>query len=941
MTQGTFLTLERTYVAIDLETTGLQPETDGIVEVGAVLFEEDRVLETFNRLVYPGRRLSQFVSLLTGIKDADIAGAPRFDEIADELRAFIGDHTIVGQNVSFDLAFLAANNLRPKGPVLDTRSISRIVRPAAFQHGLDALVDAFGIVNESPHRALADADATRRVFLALRSAIRELTDETVAVGSALSLAAGNAWAEGALFEEEAANRQLPPGAGGGAIAAAVKRTTALAGPVGQRHQPGASTFEPDGIQRLFEPGGAVERAVEEYEPRSQQVQMATKVAETLHRGGTLLAEAPPGAGKSIAYLVPAIGFAAASGLPVVVSTSTRGLQEQLADKDLPQALKVFGLDTERFSTTVLKGRGNYLCLSRLTQELMRPDVGGDRAAFLARVTVWLESTERGDIGELALFDNEREFWPPISAGGADEHTDCDYQRRGICFPARARKAAQDAGLIITNHSLLLADSARTGAVLGHAKHLIIDEAHHLEREATAQFSRNVTRRDLEELLNALGARDGRPRFVPSAMGEAASTGASARTAEIGSRGAIVGERAGAASTAMQALFDVVGPFVARETGQPEGDGVVRVTEGTRQSQGWAPIGEAWTAVHATLSALRVSVDALADAMEGVVVGYLQGTIEDLSRRLADVRQVFELVSSGDSKNGIVWLTASRGTRETVLGFHWAPLTVAPILASDLLNDRDSVVLTSGTLTAEGSFRYVRSRLGVEQSADELRLDSPFDGSEAVSAFIPNDMPSPDSPGYRRAVEQAVAQIAAISEGGVLVLFTSYAALKQAYEYLRAELASQDISVLGQGIDGAAGRLIEMQRSNPRTVLLGAATFWEGVDLAGDALRVLVIPRLPFAVPTDPIVAGRGETYEDPFGEFTLPESLLRFRQGLGRLIRTRTDQGAIVVLDSRVLNRAYGKAFLDALPTPTVAKPPLSNLPDAVGDWLYDRRVRV
>ena len=937
MTQAAFPAPPRSYVAVDLETTGLQPETDEIIEVGAVLFEQDRILRTFDRLVSPGRRLPQFVSLLTGISDADLAGAPQFADIADELREFIAGRVVVGQNVSFDLGFLAAKDVRPKGPVLDTLALSRIVRPDAPQHGLDVLARTYEVVNPSPHRALADAETTRRVFLALGAEIHALTDETVAAASALARGAGDAWPEGALFLDEAARRRLSPGSGAQAVSAAANggARPSETGPKRPSPQP---PFDPEAVGHLFRGGGAVERTVEEYEPRPQQAEMATKVAETLHRGGTLLTEAPPGSGKSLAYLVPALAFAAAGGSPVVVSTSTRGLQEQLADKDLPQALGVFGEDSRGIATTVLKGRGNYLCLSRLQQELLRPDPGGDRAAFLARLLVWLETTDRGDIGELTLFNTENESWPALSAGGVDEHADCDYQRQGLCYPARARKAAQDADLVITNHSLLLADSARTGAVLGHAKHLIIDEAHHLEREATAQFGRSVTRRDLDDLLGALGARESRPRFVPSAMGEAASSGASARAADIASRGAAAGERARAASDAVGALFDLLGPFIARETGQRDGDAVVRITGAVKGSSSWAPIDEAWRATEGALSALGKSVDTLADAMEGVVQGYTLGTVGDLSRRLADARETLGLADGADPSNGIVWLTASRGNRATI-GLNWAPLTVAPLLQSGLLDGRDAVVFTSGTLTTEGAFKYVRSRLGVE-SADELRLDSPFDSSEAVGSFIPRDMPAPDSPSYPRAVEQAIAQIAAVSEGGVLVLFTSYGALKQAYEYLRGELAVQEIAVLGQGIDGAAGRLIEMQRANPRTVLLGAATFWEGVDLAGDALRVLVIPRLPFAVPTDPIVAARGETYEDPFGEFTLPESLLRFRQGLGRLIRRRTDQGAIVVLDSRVHSRAYGRAFIEALPGRAVAAPLLAGVADAVGDWLYGRQVR-
>jgi predicted DnaQ family exonuclease/DinG family helicase len=941
VTQGTFSTPSRTYVAIDLETTGLQPKADEIIEIGAVLFDEDGVRGTFDRLVSPGRKLTQFITLLTGISDSDLEDAPAFEEIADDLRAFISDHAIVGQNVSFDLNFLAAKGIRPAGPVFDTRNLSRTLRPDATEHGLAILAANFGVVNDSAHRALSDADTTRRVFLEFRKSIGALTSETVAAASGLAAIAASDWPEGALFTDEAALRQLASGTSEGAVAAAVQRAHEDQEQRNQRSGGHPGNIEPGPVEigALFQSGGAVERVLEGYEPRSQQVEMASVIAQTMENGGTFLVEAPPGTGKSLAYLVPALAFGTANETSVVVSTSTRGLQEQLAVKDLPVALQVLGMDPSSTRIAVLKGRGNYLCYSRLAQELGRPDINGDQAAFFARILVWLETTARGDIGELGLFDAETQLWPVLSAGGDEEHASCEFQRQGVCFAARARKAAQDAALVITNHSLLLADSAREGAILGHAKHLILDEAHHLEREATAQFGRAVTARDTNDLLGALGARDGRPRIVASAMGEAVSTGASDRASEIASRGETVGTTARTALEAVRIFFGLVSVLATREAGQQEGDAVLRVTGATREAVEWTPIRDAWSEVQIGLSAVTRSFSTLIDGMEGVVQPYTFRSAEDLSRSLAEIRSTLEFVMDGSASDGIVWIKGTADQRGTI-GIHWAPLSTAALLESGLFEGRDSVTLTSGTLTAGGNFQHIRTRLGIESTA-ELRLDSPFDHAAAVRSFIPEDMPPPDASNYRRAVEQAIAQIASVADGGVLVLFTSYSALRQAYNYLRPALEAQGISVLGQGVDGTPARLIEMQRANPKTVLLGAATFWEGVDLAGDALRVLIIPRLPFAVPTDPIVAARGETYADPFGEFTLPESLLRFRQGLGRLIRTGTDHGAIVVMDTRVLTRRYGQAFIGALPSDSVATPKLSHLSEAVADWLYDRQVRV
>ena len=940
MTSAVGTSIPRTCVSIDLETTGLQSETDEIVEIGAVLFRGEQVLDTFHVLVNPGKPIPRFVSLLTGIADADVKDAQPFAEIAVPLREFLADHAVVGQNVSFDIGFLATKGIHPVGPVFDTRNLSRMLRPDVADHGLAALVSAFEIVNESPHRALADAEATRRVFLALWDQMCGLQRETLAAARSLFDRVGQGWPEGMLFDDVAKLRALPPSINNRAVSAAIDRLKALDV---QRDAPRASrpieaARSADMVGAMFAPGGAVAATLEGYEPRGQQRKMATTVARALSGGGTFLIEAPPGTGKTLAYLIPALEFARASQHPVVIATSTRGLQEQLANKDLPVALRALGVDAQELSVAVLKGRGNYLCLSRLAASTDRVDLSAEEAAFFTRILVWLESTERGDSGELSLSEPETVIWRSLSAGGDDEHGACAFQRQGVCFPARARGDAQAASLVITNHALVLADSARDMGVLAHVKHLVIDEAHHIEREATDQFGRRVTRRDLDDVVASLGGRDGQPRFMPTVLAQATLANPQS-VRQIRDQGEAIGRIAQGLPQQSRDLFGRLTAMVSKQAEATDfPTSTLRVTAAVRKGDQWGFVHDVWAELDAGLSEMIRAIGSLRSMIADAIRPYELRVIDDLSRRTTEVRIVLGLTISEPGSGGIVWVSGSPDSRSGV-ALDWAPLTTAPLLQASLFGDKETVVLTSGTLATGGDFRHVRTRLGVE-SAEELLLDSPFDVGSASAVFVPDDMPSPDSSSYRRAVEQCIAQLASMAEGGVLVLFTSYSALRQAYSFLRPALESQGVTVLGQGIDGPPARLADIQRRTPRSVILGASTFWEGVDLAGGALEILVIPRLPFAVPSDPIVAARSETYSDPFSEFTVPESLLRFRQGIGRLIRSGRDQGAIVLLDSRILTRSYGAKFIHALPSGTLNTPSLAHLPEAVINWLYGRTKR-
>ena len=926
-----------TFVSLDLETTGLNAENDRIIEVGAVKLEEGRVVDSFQRLVNPGHVLPDFVSVLTGITDADLVGAPPFTEIADELAAFIGDLPMVGQNYQFDLGFLNASGVMPSGAVFDTLDLSRILRPSAASHALGWLIEEMGIANDSPHRALADAQATAQVFLRFWDMILALDPATLAMIRSLSDRAPGEWRAGPVFELAAQQQEI---ASDGPERVIRRLTERLGKPsveaeTRQRKLPttqdGAAA-----IRAAFESNGGLAQALgDSYEPRTQQLEMAQAVAEIHETDRTLLLEAPPGTGKSLGYLIPAIWRAEAAEEQVVVATSTRGLQEQLATKDVPVALRALGLTPDEVRVAVLKGRGNYLCISRLLSRLGSLEVTTGEAAFFTRLMVWLESTESGDLGELPMGEQEAARWSSLSAGSEEGHGNCAYEREGLCFIGRARRAAQAAHLVITNHALLLADSSSGSNVLGEIPHVILDEAHNLEREATDHYGRSISHSEVNELLNSLGAdsEEGRPRIVAAAMSSSGSSaGAAAQTMEAA--GAEVAAAARSTATRAGQFFSAIGVIAAGSRSDRGGDSQVRLIQRVRETDEWREAAKAWEDLDATLATVADLIDSrLRSTLQTQQGRQGQSTdVDDIVRRITDLRaRLMSVMRDVNPDDDITWLETPRDQRGGI-SLHWAPMSVAPHLATGPFTDRKSIVLSSATLTTDDSFGFITDRLGLEEP-ETLQVRLTLGPEDAAAAMVPADVPDPNNNAYGKAVQQAIIDVATATGGGVLALFTSHASLRQTYTKVSSELRERGINVLGQGIDGAPDRLAEIARLRKGVVILGAAAFWEGVDLPGEALKALIVTRLPFDVPSDPIIAARGETYENAFSEFQIPRSLLRFKQGVGRLLRSTKDQGVIIVLDSRVLNRAYGAAFIDALPTSNVQTPTLDRLGDEVRDW--------
>ena len=934
------------FVSIDLETTGLNLETDQIIEVGATRFDRAGTFENFSTFVDPGRGIPREVRELTGIADADLKGAPRFLEVREALREFIGDRAIVGQNIAFDLAFLRAEQIVPAGPSFDTWELASVLLPTATRLNLSSLAAAVGVHMPVAHRALADAEATRDIFLALLDRLDVLPRTLLLELRAFASRSG--WAFTSLIDDALAHT-----GGLEALGEASARAIFSALPLPPTRVQYAPLVprdpilptQPEEIDALFTNAAARTDLLPTYERRAGQETMAKAVVQHLDLGGTLAVEAGTGTGKSIAYLLPALLHALRNDDRVVISTHTLNLQDQLANKDLPVATalveEMAGVEPGTLRTTVLKGRSNYLCLERWAQVRMDPSPRSEpEVRLFGRVAAWLPDTDTGDLAELYMTSQERPAWDQLNADGTDcLQRRCACVRDGSCFLLRARSRAASAHVVIVNHSLLLANAARADQVLPPFRHLVIDEAHRLEDVATQHYGASFSARDVRDLVDRLGQTDrhGDPGFVRRlqgiGQGETMALSPLASLAPLADRLEIA---VSGARELVRPLADALRAFAdehAEENGGPRRE--ISLTAARRAQPAWEEAAEA--AVHLDL-ALQIVGERLGQVRDAA--GALPEGVSELAEAmrveasqsveaLATARETLRRTALQPRRDDIAWLAVGEGDQR----LHLAPLDVSERLEHDLYHDRTSVMVTSATLSAAGSFDFTLDRLGLRE-ADTLEIPSPFDYRRAVLSILVDDLPEPGMPGYERALHETIADAARAAQGRTLALFTSHAAVRAASNALRDLLARDDITVLAQGIDGSPGRLLRLLVDRPRTVLLGTAAFWEGIDVQGDALSQILITRLPFPVPNDPIYAGRAEQFVDPFAEFAVPQSVLRFRQGFGRLIRGTTDRGVFAVLDSRIVRRSYGEVFVDSLPDCEVRHLRADYIAQAIEDWL-------
>jgi ATP-dependent DNA helicase DinG len=926
-------------VSLDIETTGLDENRDAIIEIAAVKFNGKRIEDEFNTLLNPGKQIPDFITGLTGIDNSMVRQAPRLRDIAHELTSFVGDAPILGHNVSFDIKFLRKAGLFEYQQTLDTYELASVLMPTATRYNLGALGKQLAIPLPATHRALDDARVTQAAYIRLLDIARELPldvlQEIVELGNFVD------WDSGWVFEQvlhDVAKQGIKPKKT--SRASSSKRILDSASqkdspPLQKTEEP--LPLNPEEVASVLEYGGQFSQYFEAYEHRTEQVEMLKAVANALSHGGHLMVEAGTGVGKSFAYLVPAALFAVQNNTRVVVSTNTINLQDQLIKKDIPDLQAALNLDVR---ATVLKGRVNYLCPRRLEFLRKSGPANANEMRVLAKIIVWQLENTSGDRNDLNLTGPiEREIWSRLSAEDDNCTTEtCLGRMGGTCPFYRAKQAAQNSHLLIVNHALLLSDVSTGSKVLPEYDYVIVDEAHHMESAVTNALSFRLTQSDLERMLKELGGSSA------GLLGKMLTESHNAlRPSDFGllqQRSKRATDQAFRLEQLSKQFFSYLSEFIAiQRQGQQQNNysWQMRITPSARTLQGWDDLELLWGQISETMTLLLKTLDEIYKAMADLYsqghdnLEDVMGNLSTLIRRMTEAETAASGLMHKPSNELIYWIEVNpRGER---LSLNAAPLRVGPLVQKHLWYEKTSVILASATLTTHGEFNYVRNTLDA-QDVDTLALGSPFDYESSTLLYVANDMPEPNSFNYQQTLDKTIIATAKASGGRMLVLFTSYAALKKTSQAITGPLAREDIFVYEQGEGTSPSALLESFKSTDRAVLLGTRSFWEGVDVPGDSLSVVVITKLPFEVPSDPIISARSELYEDSFHEYYLPEAILKFRQGFGRLIRTASDRGVVAILDRRVLTKQYGRLFLESLPPCTARQGTVSGLAKMAGDWL-------
>lgn len=935
------------FVAIDLETTGLDPAQDRVMEIGLIRFDAGQETACLSQLINPLAEVPLRIQNLTGIIPAMLAQKATFPEVAAQIRELIGDLPIVAHNAAFDMAFLRAE-LNRCGVSLsnrhyDTAELARVALPRAKNHRLNTLVQLMQVQVTRHHRAEDDARACGQVFLGLLAQISQM--EMGLIRFILGVGEPANWTLAPLFRAELARRE----ARGEQVRPVTQWIRPYVGQLHSQEQEGSADtpcpVEPELVQELLGPGGVVSDAFPSYEHRPQQLQMAALVSQTFNEGRHLLVEAGTGTGKSLAYLVPAVAWTRRNGEKVAISTHTINLQEQLWEKDIPflqAALQ--GTELEGFSAALVKGRPNYICLRKWEEEATGADflTSPEERAFQIRMAAWLAETETGDKSELNLHGDEERQWLTVMS----ETETCLGPRckwyRNHCFAYRARRRARDADLLVINHALLMADINTGGEILPAFRHLIIDEAHHLEDVATQNLGIRLENWDVLGALLHLFRSAGQGflpvlrRRLPSGIRISARPPVGLPSEDLVER---LLDLTASCRAASDELFRLCAQLVEFSgSGEEEGGRSLRLVPSLRGGLLWDAIETARSNCTGRLKQLSQGLLQLAEEIEGLTprLKDAEGLLVDIQKQSGILNQSARaidgvLIDPGPADVTWIEINANRDSPRVTL--RAAPVNVGAVLDKKLFARVRSVVMTSATLSVGNSFEHLKCRLGLDRiPPDRLAtglVTSPFLYAEQALLCVPEDLPNPKSVTDReftRSIGDFLRQYLVRTGGRTLVLFTSHRQLRQIYSELKPELEAEGLFLLGQGIDGARGRLVEEFRTADKAVLFGSSSFWEGVDIPGDGLTSVIMVRLPFMPPGDPVMEARIEDLErrglSSFAHLSLPLAVIRFKQGFGRLIRTRTDRGVVLVLDSRISPRQtrYGSQFIRSLPGPLTVR---------------------
>ncbi|UZJ80859.1 ATP-dependent DNA helicase DinG [Fictibacillus sp. KU28468] len=931
------------YVVIDVETTGNAPARgDRVIQIGAVVVENNIIVDRFSSFVNPEIPIPPFIEQLTGINDEMVADAPLFEEVAPVILQMLEGSYFVAHNVLFDLNFLQeefenSGYQRFTGPLLDTVELSRILLLQADGYQLGQLADYLGIVHENPHQADSDAEVTAYLLIELLHKLSRLP--------LLTLQRMDPF----LIKMQSSLEEIV----GDLI---ILKSSKIEDDHGMDYfrQLVLKSFSPiekeeNALQIKMDPSALLEdlsQEMEHYEVRESQQKMMEMVYDAMEDHQHAMIEAGTGVGKSMGYLIPSILYGKREDRPIVVSTHTIQLQQQLLERDIPILKNILPFP---FHATVLKGRNNYLCLRKFEQSLDdHSEDNYDTNLTKAQLLVWLTETDQGDVEELNLASGGKLFWHQVKSDSASclNHR-CPWYSR--CFYHRKRRAALASDLVITNHALLFSDVKSDAQLLPSYKEVIIDEAHHVEEVVSDHFGIQTDYFVFTRLLERIGHDDdsGLVKKLYQLIETVELPGLEPVLEQIA-------KELPEAKMEIDELFRSIRSYVLEAKKSSMNDfGRVSYRYGGRDTKSamWQAILEMVERVLFGLGDLGKSlkkVNKLADEKEEHLNFAQKGLLADfdgLRSQLEEEKEKLRHLLKEVNDNEVFWFEVEAKGAKNAVYLYSKPIVISELLADEFFAKKNSVIMTSATLSVRNSFHYMTTRLGLDDFGPmTANLPSPFSYDQQVKFMVPTDVPlinEVDQETFVAVIARQLHNIAKVTKGRMLVLFTSNDMLRETYNVFKGIIAQDDFVLFGQGIDsGSRARLTKNFKKFEQSILFGTSSFWEGIDIPGDDLSCLVIIRLPFTPPDNPVTAARAEKLKseggNPFMELSLPQAIIRFKQGFGRLVRTQRDTGVVFVFDRRITETRYGKLFITSLPPVPVQKGLMHDLLIDLEGWLNE-----
>lgn len=911
------------YVVVDIETTGHAPaKGDRIIQLAIVTIENGLIIDTYMEFINPERKIPMFIQDLTGITDDDVAHAKPFEAYAETISEKLRDAVFVAHNTNFDLPFLQkelARSGQPKwqGLTMDTVELSRLLYPTAISYKLQDITADLGIPLGNAHRADDDAYATAELFLRSKKDLQKLPYETLALLHKRSFLLKSDLSR-LLYEVTSKKRGSHEG--GLDQYRGVPLKTRKAVESGQRL---AYSPKTDWRERL-------EGVFSDFERRDSQFEMMSAIQNALGSGDEMVIEASTGMGKTIGYLLPAANHALATGKQVMVSTYTTHLQDQLLWNEAEIVEKFIG---EKVRISLIKGLKHYLDLTRFSEVLNGEDESYDETFTIMQILIWLTRTTTGDLNELN-----------VSSGGQlllDKIRRSHTRRPGreekrYDFYEYALEQAKTADIIVTNHAFLLNQPHSSNSLLDNVDAVIWDEAHQAVQAAISQYEKTFVYTQWKYVFGQIGTNEERQLY--SKLRDAAGTSGFASSTELVKLNALF--------IGFTKYFDSICLMLSSEFSEK--------FKSRRHKKNAILLGEIayhnndfskllrllneWIDLSQTIlqKAENITEKSLE---ERIVIADWRFWTQELMVKAVEFSEIFVF----PIKDEVSWIEGDLRSLPNSLSIYKRPFDVTSIIeqVTEPIRGKKAIIWLSGTMTVPSNERFIVSQLGVPPAIGITKYEPPTDFYQGARVFVIEDMPDIQQVSqndYIEAVADAVIRTVLVTEGRCFVLFTSQDMLRKTVDLIQDTQLLDDYMLFAQGISsGSRMRLLKSFQRFQKSVLFGTNSFWEGVDVPGDALRAVVVVRLPFTSPEEPVFKAKSELIAkegiNPFLHYALPEAVLRLRQGFGRLIRSKNDQGLFIVLDRRIETKSYGQEFLDALPDVDVSKVTLEKMVTDIEHW--------